>query len=134
MLSRSQILGAKLRQHSVNVPEWGGDVCLQEQSVGTRVALLETVRKNSDEVEAYLADQALPEGKRKGVAKADKLDYAVLTLIHSIVDERGDLMFGLADYDALRGLSFKTTSRLWNGVTELNSSATADAVEAEKKD
>lgn len=137
LLSREAILAAARTCLDVTVPEWGeGAVArIRQMSVTERADYLETIRKYNEAEDAYEEDQALPVKKRKNVPKPADLDYAVLSIVRSVVDEEGNRMFSDADMPAFVEMGHVVVHRLWEAVQELNAfrKAPIELVTAEKK-
>lgn len=121
ILSYAQILDSRPAFRDVPVKAWGGDVRVQAFTVRSQMELLDAISENVRAVADYEADQALPEIERKGVEKVEPYDHTILSLIFSIVDENGNLMFSPKDHDIFRSLSYPTIKGLWLAAHELNS-------------
>lgn len=113
LLSREAILAAPVSTTEVEVPEWGGSVRIRALSAKARTLVLDAIYANEAEHRAWKDDQAKPEGERDGVERVDLYEQHILTLIYGIVDEHGDQMFGLEDYEAFRSLDYQTVVNLW---------------------
>ena len=96
-LTREQILAARHREDrkpvKVSVPEWGGDVYLRVMTVADQAALSEDVKP---------------------------LDMPVQVLLHCLVDETGNRLFGEDDADALAQEDFPLVLRLFSEAAKLN--------------
>lgn len=136
LLSRSQILSARLPFRDVDVPELGGSVRIQQMSVGTRVEYLETLRVNQRALLDYELDQGKPKAKRQNLPKPAEIDQAQLAIVKCLVDESGVRVFNDSDLAELDTLGFVVVRRLWEAVLEMNKFGTTPtaAVETEKKD
>ena len=130
MLDRNAILNKRPKRLTVHVDEWGDDVMLEAMTIRRRVELLDAILVNEREVQDYLADQELEEGERAGLAKIDPLDTTVVSLIHSIVNEDGSLMFSMEDYSALASLSYQALGSLWLAARSLNDVRPAPEVQS----
>lgn len=129
ILSREAILSAPMATTKVEVPEWGGSVLIRALSAKSRVLLLDAIYANDAAHTAWQEDQAKPEDEREGLARVDLYDQSILTVIHGIVDEAGEQMFSIADYDAFASLDYNTMVHLWSA---MNNHSRRDP-EAEKK-
>ncbi|WP_336869482.1 hypothetical protein [Sphingomonas sanguinis] len=118
LLSRDAILAAPIPTSDVEVPEWGGTVRIRALSARARVDLLDAIYANDAAHTAWKEDQALPEGEREGLPRVDLYEQAILTVIFGIVDENGDQMFSVADYDAFAELDYQTIVSLWQAMQE----------------
>ena len=136
LLSREAILATARPSMDVTMPEWDGAVArVRQMSVTERADYLETIRLSNEAHDAYEADQKLPRNKRKNLPKPADLDYGVLGIVRSLVDEQGTRMFADADMPAFADMSHLAVHRLWDAVQELNSfrKAPVELVKAEKK-
>lgn len=137
LLSRSALLSAKLPTRDVPVPEMGPGavVRVQQMSVNARAEYYERIRQHRQAVFAYDDDQLLPEEQRKGVTKPVDLDYALLVLVHSILDADGKLMFTEQDIPLFSTWSNVIVTHIYNACEDLNdfTKSMKDDVEAEKK-
>lgn len=133
ILNRSQILAAPMVTRDVEVAEWGGTVRVRSMTPRSRALILDAIYANEEDVRAYEADQALPEGDREGLASVDHFDQSILTVIFGIVDEDGELMFSMDDYEAFRDLSYTTITLLWTAIAELDKRIPTTTPQAEKK-
>lgn len=115
-LSREDILGATLEKTTLNVPELGGDVRLQEFTGRTRAKLDMFYMNSKDKLEdAY---------------ELDKGHLAVL----SIIDDEGNLIFTEKEAGLLADkLSSITLDRIANAVKKLNKLDGEDVVDTAKK-
>lgn len=129
ILSREAILAAPVATTEVEVPEWGGSVLIRALSAKSRVLLLDAIYANEAAHTAWKEDQAKPEGERAGLERVDLYDHSILTVIFGIVDEAGEQMFSLADYERFAGLDYNTIVHLWSA---MNNHSRRDP-EAEKK-
>jgi len=120
LLSREAILAAPVVTTEVEVPEWNGSVRIRALSAKSRVVLLDAIYANSNAHDAWQEDQAKPESERTGVARVDLYDHSILSVIHGIVDEKGERMFSLEDYDAFTELDYQTIVHLWTAMNELH--------------
>ncbi len=128
-LSREAILSAPVAKSEVFVPEWNDTVFIRALSMTNRVKLLDAIYANNAAHEAWKEDQEKPEDEREGLPRVDIQDQAILSLLFCICDDKGDLMFGLEDYDTFAGFDYPTIVSLW---TALKKHETRDG-EAEKK-
>lgn len=96
MLTREQILAAPLHREAVEVPEWGGTVCVRVMSAAERIAFEETFN---------------PDGG---------LDVSLSLLVRTLCDERGALLFDETDVGALHGLDPAPVLRLSQLAIRLN--------------
>lgn len=133
MLTREQILANKPRSSIVKIDSWGGDVRVQEMGVKTQIKLWAAQNANSEAVKAYEADQELPEGERKGLVKVERLNEIPLLVIFSVVDQNGDLMFSMDDYDALLEMAGTATFDIYLEALKLRTPTDVESVELEKK-
>lgn len=129
ILSREAILAAPVATTEVEVPEWGGSVLIRALSAKSRVLLLDAIYANEAAHAAWKEDQAKPESERAGLERVDLYDHSILTVIFGIVDEAGEQMFSLADYERFAGLDYNTIVHLWSA---MNNHSRRDP-EAEKK-
>lgn len=122
LLTRADMLAAKLPHRDVPVPELGQDavVRVQQMSVNTRAAFFERIRLHNVANLAWEDDQDKPEDERENVAKPDDLDTALLSIINSIVDEDGKLLFAEADMPIFNEWSNNAVTRIYEAVVELN--------------
>jgi len=118
LLSRDAILAAPIPTSDVEVPEWGGTVRIRALSARARVDLLDAIYANDAAHTAWKEDQALPEVEREGLPRVDLYEQAILTVIFGIVDENGDQMFSVADYEAFAELDYQTIVSLWQAMQE----------------
>ena len=118
ILSKDAILKAPdVKIEKINVPEWGGEVCLRVFSGKARETYLHNLQKRS-----------------KG-NKSDDIDIRGMTallLSMTIVDEGGKLLFDEADIDALSDKSAIVLDRLFQEALKLNR-LDAGAVETVEK-
>jgi hypothetical protein len=133
ILNRSQILAAPVVTRDVEVAEWGGTVRVRSMTPRSRASILDAIYANEADVRAYEADQALAEEDREGLAVVDLYDQSILTVIYGIVDEDGELMFSMDDYEAFRDLSYTTITLLWTAIAELDKRIPTTTPQAEKK-
>jgi len=134
LVNRKQVFAAKLPTLDINVEEWGGDVRLRTLTVEARLEMLDALRAHEAKVKAFAADQEFPEGERTGVDRVEEYDDVIFYLIHAIVDEKGALLFTLADYDRFKALAYPTLVRLYQGFLKLNSVLpTSDLKKAQTK-
>jgi hypothetical protein len=119
LLNRAQILSAPIPTLEVEVPEWGGTVRVRALSPRLRVELTDLIEANQRAVEDYEEDQALDEADRKGVAKVETLDQTVVSVIHMLVDEDGNRLLSMDDYDALVDCSVPTLRKVWEAFLQL---------------
>ena len=102
-LSREDILGATLEKTTLNVPELGGDVRLQEFTGRTRAKLDMFYMNSKDKLE-----------------DAYQLDKGYLAAL-SIIDDEGNLIFTEKEAGLLADkLSSITLDRIANAVKKLN--------------
>jgi hypothetical protein len=120
ILNRSQILAAPIVTRDVEVAEWGGTVRVRSMTPRSRTMILDAIYANEDDKSAYEADQNKPEEEREGLEPVALLDQSILTVIFGIVDDEGELMFSLEDYEAFRDLSYTTITLLWTAIAELD--------------
>lgn len=133
ILNRSQILSAPIVTRDVEVAEWAGTVRVRSMTPRSRALILDAIYANEDAKGAYEADQALPEEDREGLDKVEIYDQSILTVIFGIVDEDGELMFSLDDYESFRDLSYTTITLLWTAIAELDKRIPTTSPQAEKK-
>jgi len=101
MLTKEAILSANdLKRETVNVPEWGGDVLIQEMSGAQR-----------DAYEAHITDTG--EDMRKRTVRARYVAF-------SIIGEDGEPMFSVDDVEALAKKNAKALDRVFAAAAELN--------------
>jgi hypothetical protein len=113
VLSKDQILAAKDSQTiTVDVPEWGGSVCLRPMS-GT-------------ERDVYESDII-----RCSETKNFKNIRAKL-LVATLVDEQGNKLFDVKDIDALGAKSGKVLDRLFEEAKKLSGVSDKDVEQLEK--
>jgi hypothetical protein len=100
-LTREQIIAARADRKPVlhDVPEWGGSVYLRVLSAADQVAL-------SDGVEAK--------------------DMPLLVLVHCIVDDDGQRIFGDDDVDELGQEQFPIIMRVFAAAAKINGLSTAE--------
>lgn len=109
MLSRDQILGAQdLERRSVDVPEWGGVVCVRLMTGSER-----------DRFEAEHL-------------KAPQVDARARMAAATLCDEQGALLFTADDVAALGKKSATALNRVVEVAFELNRVGKADVDAAEK--
>lgn len=112
-LTKEQILAAKDdRITSVEVPEWGGTVCLRAMSVGERDRYENEFIKNKD----------------KGVD-----NFRTKFLAATICDEDGKLLFSQQDVQELSKKSITVMQRLWNESMKHNALGNDDVEELAKE-
>jgi hypothetical protein len=138
LLTRSQILAAKLPHQDVDIPEWGGSVRIQQMSVDTRVKFLETIRVYNDAVFQWEANELLDakDKARKKIVKPEHVDTPALAIVTCLVDDSGNRMFTDKETTELNKLSFVSVRNLYAAVLDLNdfNKSTSAQVETEKKD
>ncbi|WP_156359345.1 phage tail assembly chaperone [Sphingomonas sp. Leaf242] len=117
LLSREAILAAPVVTTEVEVPEWGGSVLVRALSLKARMALLDAIYANDAEHTAWKEDQAKPEADREGLARVDLYDQSILTVIHAIVDETGEQVFTVDDYDRFAAIDYDVIKNIWVAVT-----------------
>lgn len=134
LLSRDQILGARVPHRDLSIPEWGGTVRLQPFTIASRLELLDIVLENHSQYTAFIEDQARDEDQRLGLAEVVKFDDMLIQIIFCIVDEHGKRIFSTSDHEIFKQLSYPTIEALWREIAELNAMKPLDvAHEAEKK-
>lgn len=137
LLSRSALLSAKLPSRVVLVPELGEDaaVRVQQMSVNTRIAYKRRINEHQDATFAYENDQLLPVEQRKGLVEPDPLDYALLSIVHCLVDDDGKTMFTEEDMPLIAAWAKNAVTRIYQACIDVNEydEAFNDAIDAEKK-
>lgn len=114
ILTKDQILAAQdLKRETVSVPEWGGEVIVQELT--------------GDQRDAYQA--SLYGGKPGG--ELDLKRFQVKLLAFCLVDEGGNPLFSEADIDGLAKKGAKTITKLFNVAQKLNGLAEDSVEQAE---
>ncbi len=113
LLTRQEILSAPVPTTDVEVPEWGGTVRIRGLSAKARVLLLDAIYENEAAHTAWREDEEKAEDQREGVPRVDLFDQSILTVIFGIVDENGEQIFGVDDYDAFAELDYQTIVNLW---------------------
>lgn len=99
-LNKEQILGVQdCKLETINVPEWGGDVCIRAMSGGERDAFRATI----------------DEANKAGIGM---FEASLLTL--TLVDESGKRLFELSEVEALRAKSAKVLDALANQAMRIN--------------
>lgn len=97
ILSREAILGAQdLQRITVAVPEWDGEVILQEMTLARRVQFERELKDNDDWLRC-------------------------LAVAYSAIDEQGELLFSVEDVQELGKKNFKPIIKLSNAAFKLNS-------------
>ncbi|KQO06903.1 hypothetical protein ASF09_11625 [Sphingomonas sp. Leaf242] len=81
------------------------------------MALLDAIYANDAEHTAWKEDQAKPEADREGLARVDLYDQSILTVIHAIVDETGEQVFTVDDYDRFAAIDYDVIKNIWVAVT-----------------
>ena len=122
LLTRGQILSAPVPTIDVETPD--GLVRVRAMSPRLRVEMLDVIHANERAVEDYEADQALDEDKREGLAKVERYDQTVLTVLFTLVDEKGNRLFSMDDYDAACDLSMPSLRVIWEAFMQLESGVT----------
>jgi hypothetical protein len=108
LLDKTSILGVKdLKKETVSVPEWGGDVVIQEMS-------------------ALVRDRLSAETMKDGVFEGQ--NYFAKTLVRSITGDDGSLIFSEADEELLAGKSPVVLARLFKVASRLNGVMDEDAI------
>lgn len=133
MLDRAAILAKRPKRITLRVDEWDDEVMLEAMTIRRRIELLDAILVNQREVQDYQADQELAEDERAGLAKVEALDTCIVTLIYSIVNEDGSLMFTMDDYSLLEGLSYQALTSLWLAAQKLNNAVEANEVPSDLK-
>ncbi|MEO6147176.1 MAG: hypothetical protein ABIT70_09015 [Sulfuriferula sp.] len=96
ILSKEQILSADdLPRETVAVPEWGGDVIVQAMS-------------------AVVSEEVF------NAAKGDNVNFAIIMLANSLVDESGKLLFAVDDIASLKTKNSKVVTGLVKVCNRLN--------------
>ena len=112
MLTRDQILQADdLSREKVDVPEWGGCVCVRELT--------------ASEKDAFDAETYVLKGRETVI---NRRDFKARLLVRSICDEAGKPIFTLKDIQALGAKSLKASERVAAVAMRL-SAMTAEAQE-----
>lgn len=100
---------------------------IAEWTVGRKLAFFETMADNALAIKNHKDDPA-------NHPLVEELDEAMVAFIFSLVDENGDLVFGLSDYDALKAMPYKTIQAVYREMIQLSNAATPhEDIEAEKK-
>lgn len=137
LLTRADLLAAKLPHEDVIVPELGDGVSVrvQQMTVNTRAVYLERLRLYWDEMHSWEDDQEAPPAERKGLAKPADLDQAVLLMVHSLVNEDGSMMFSEADMPLFNTFSSNAVKRMYESALQLNEfhRFTNEVISTEKK-
>jgi hypothetical protein len=115
ILTRAEILARNgLRREVVAVPEWGGEVIVQEFSAAQR-----------DLFEAAVIEQG--KGKKKTLA-----NFRAKLAAASIVDEQGDLVFEVEDVELLGRQSARALQRVAEAAIRINALSTDEVEELAK--
>ena len=134
LLSRKQFMAIKLPTADVDVPQLGGTVRLQAFSVLRRVDVVDAYLQNLQAVEAHKADLAKPEEERQGLEPVRQYDDAALQLLMAVVDEDGEPVFTVDDYDWFTAIvAYGAINKLWNAFKELNAIGPTNVKVEEKK-
>jgi hypothetical protein len=120
VLSRGDILNSKIPTIEVDVDEWGGSVFVRAPSSRSRIDMLDVVHANERAIDDYEQDQLLPEGEREGLEKVERLEYAYVELIFGIVDDKGERLFSMDDYEQLLTLNYPTILHLYGQMKTLD--------------
>lgn len=112
-LSREAILSAPVAKSEVFVPEWNDTVFVRALSMVNRIKLMDAVTANYEAHTEWKEDQDKPEDERQGIARVDIQDQAILTLIFTICDDAGELLFDLDDYPVIAKFDYPTVVSLW---------------------
>lgn len=100
-LTKDEILQAKdLESREIEVPEWGGTVCVRMLTA-----------KERDELEAFWLKR-----RESGDYTNARAQIVALT----VCDESGDRLFAEADVDLLAGKSAAAMQRVYDAAMELN--------------
>lgn len=112
MLTRDEILDAEdLKRETVDVPEWGGEVTVQEMSGAQR-----------DAYEVHIT--STPEDTRPTVVRARLAAF-------SIVDEEGELIFTIDDITKLAKKSAKALDRVFTVAASMSMLGEKEVQDAE---
>lgn len=116
VLNRETILQkTDLKTEKVEVPEWGGDVYVREFTQAERTEF---------EVESYLEEDK---------KKTDSLKtMKIKTVIMSTVDDKGNNLFTIKDFDVLNRKSACVIDRIWSEAWKLSGMQTGDIEKATK--
>lgn len=105
VLTREAVLGAlDLKRETVSVPEWGGDVIVQEMTAARRL-----------EFERLITE--------------DEKQLRELLVAFCAVDEAGELLFTPLDVQKLSGKSFRAIKRVSDVALRLNRVGAAQEAE-----
>ena len=116
LLSKDAILSADdLKQETVPVPEWGGDVIVRCMT-----------GKERDTWEAQIL------AARDDIAKLGNVRATLCALC--ICDESGERLFSDSEIETLGGKSAAALDRIWDRARALNAITQEDAEELEGKD
>ncbi len=114
MLTRKQILEqTTMKTQVVKVPEWGGDVTIKEWTTNERSAF---------EADCDFA----------GKKEASTQMVREKAIVHSVIDDKGKLMFTDADLTSLSQTSAAATDRVFAAVSKLNHISADDEKELAK--
>ncbi|VWX51757.1 hypothetical protein [Novosphingobium sp. 9U] len=119
-LAKAQFLAVKPRVITVPHPLGEGTISLRQLTLRTRLDMQDALYANITAVDAYEADQELPQDEREGIDPVKRFDHTLLTILFSIADLDGELMFTITDYDALEQLPHPMIEYLWREVVGLN--------------
>lgn len=108
-LSKDEILKAPLLRELVPVPEWGGEVWVQEMSALTRTEFLAQIKPDTP----------------------DPIFHAMMAAL-SIVDEHGEVLFGLEEVQALEAKSETALRRVSKVAIRLSVLGTAELEKLEE--
>ena len=137
LLSRKAILTAARPCIDITVPEWGDGAVVRARQMSTteRAEYLETVRVYQHALEAWEADQKLPEKKRKNLPKPEEIQSGILAIVRSLVDEDGNRLFQDEDMPQFADMSFTATTRVFAAIQKLNQfrDAPVELILSEKK-
>lgn len=113
MLTKEEILAHNQpERRAVHVPEWDGDVCIQEMT-GTQRDAWEGAMQSKD-------------------TAARAVNFRARYLVRVLVDEAGKPMFTEAEAEALGKVGAKVLDRLFDIALEVNGVRQKDAEELEK--
>jgi len=123
--AKAQFLAVKPRVIRVAHPMGEGDISLRQLSIRKRLDMQDALYANITAADAYEADQKLPEDQRQGLDPVKRFDHTLLTILFSVADNDGELMFTIDDYDALEQLPHSMSEFLWREVVGLNTLVSA---------
>jgi len=129
LATKSFLLSQKPRSTELFIPEWNATIRLEAFNVERRVAFVTTLQDNAKAVQAHNDDP-------KANPYVEPLDEAMVGIVFSVVDGKGNLMFSLDDIPALKKLPYQQIQNIYLHMVSMSLSGgnMPQQVEAEKKD